>query len=617
MILLQPFGLLALLGIPAVLTLFFLRPKYQPRQLSSTYIWRLSGNYLKKYSRSRKMLKYLTLLLQLLLIALAALMLSQPRMLSGGAWSEYIAILDTSASMRTENEGGVSRFEEARQRILADMKKTGLNGHISVITTASSANLLMERCPSVSEAQRILRGAVCGYGEADVDSALRAAQELLDAYPQAQVFFYTDQDCPLAENLTVVNVAAGREEWNAAVMDLQARFSGGAAELTHRAVSYGRDAVLTLGLYVNGRLLAAQMVDCQRDEPVEVAWSIPAGTSLGYARVLVDAADGLREDNEICLFRQPPETLNIQLVSQDPFYWELGLSAFPQQTLTTVKTLEAAQDAGFDLYLYDGCCPLTLPKDGAVFLLNPDALPPAWGLEAGETIRGAYLSQPKKMADSANRALLSGVTASKIAVQKLLEITPRGGITPVLLCGEMPALLAGRQENGAFCAVLAFDIHDSNLPMLPDFVALLNNLLSFVMPDMLEKYDFQVGETVAAKAVPFCEEMLLQAPDGMTRPLERNQDTARFSVSRPGVYTLLEERAVGSRKYCRFFVGLPEKESDIRAGEEDRWLYLSPGGTGEPAPDAAQDAFDPTPFLALLALGLLALECVVYNRAYL
>ena len=38
---------------------------------------------------------------------------------------------------------------------------------------------------------------------------------------------------------------------------------------------------------------------------------------------------------------------------------------------------------------------------------------------------------------------------------------------------------------------------------------------------------------------------------------------------------------------------------------------------GEPAPDAAQDAFDPTPFLALLALGLLALECVVYNRAYL
>ena len=92
MILLQPLGLLALLGIPVLLALFFLRPKYQQRALSSTFIWRLSQKYLQKYRLSQKLIRYLLLLCQALLVALAALILSQPRLMNRGENSEYVAI---------------------------------------------------------------------------------------------------------------------------------------------------------------------------------------------------------------------------------------------------------------------------------------------------------------------------------------------------------------------------------------------------------------------------------------------------------------------------------------------------------------------------------------------
>ena len=613
--LLQPWGLLALLGIPALLALFFLRPRYQQRALSSTFLWRLSQKYLQKYRLGRQLIRYLLLLCQLLIVALAALILAQPRILAAGSGSEYIAILDTSASMRQQDENGLSRFDAAKEEILSHIRALGVNGRATVITTATGANLLMERSKSVSDGERLLSPLSCGFGEADLDSALRTAQEILDAAPHAQAYLYTDHDYPSAERLRVVNVAAGRTEWNAALTEITASFSTAGATLSHRAVSYGKDAELTLALYVNGRLASAKVVSCPQGEPVDVIWRIAGGAQVSFARVVIDGADGLPQDNEVSFFRQPGETLNIQLVSSQPFYWEKALSPFPQATLVTVGGLGAAQSAGYDLYIYDGVSPQTLPQDGAVLLVNPESAPEELGLTVGDVIRGTYLSQPRRFANQSNRPLIDGVTASRIAVQKFRELQGNDRYTPVLLCGEMPALLAGRRDNGAACLALDFDLHDANLPLLPEMVTLMKNILSYVMPDMMTDFAYSVGETVSARALPLCEGIYLQTPDGQTRTLEIGDGAVRLQPQTPGVYTLLQDRSMGSRKYCRFFVSLPEGESDIRPGADSHWVYLSPPEEG--APESPQEGFDPTLYLALFMLLLLCAECVVYHHAYL
>ena len=614
--LLQPLGLLALLGVPVLLALFFLRPRYQQRDLSSTFIWRLSRKYLQKYRLSRKLIRYLLLLCQILIVSLAALVLSHPRLMNRGENSEYVAILDTSASMLQRDEAGVSRFDAAKDAILSHIRGLGINGRASLVTTASGANLAMERTDSISDAERLLDQLACGYGGIDLDGALRTAQELVDAVPDAQVYFYTDHDYPAAENVRVVNVAAGRTEWNAALTEPFASVSASGTVLSHQAVCFGRDAELTLALYVNGKLSSAQTVFCPRDERVEVVWRLPAGQTVNYARIRIDGSDGLPEDNEVSFFRSPPETLRIQLVSEHPFYWETVLAAFPQVTLTVTTTPETAQTEGCDLYIYDGAAPGVLPRDGAALLVGVSSLPEELALETGEMLRGMYLAQPKRFQNQQNRPLIAGVTASRIAVQKFREIAANDRYTPALLCGEMPMLLAGHRDNGTACMVLAFSLQDSNLPLLPEMATLMKNLLAYVMPDMMTDFFYAVGETVSMNAVPLCQTMLLQLPDGQIRNMDASGGAARLELRTPGVYTLFQDRSIGGRKYCRFFAALPEEESDIRAGADSRWVVLSSAGEGDAMVRDAEDAFDPTLYLALILLFLLCVECVVYHHAY-
>ena len=48
MSLLVPLGLLGLLGIAALILIYILKPNYQQKIISSTYVWKLSLRYRKK-----------------------------------------------------------------------------------------------------------------------------------------------------------------------------------------------------------------------------------------------------------------------------------------------------------------------------------------------------------------------------------------------------------------------------------------------------------------------------------------------------------------------------------------------------------------------------------------
>ena len=48
MTLLTPLGLLGLIGIVALIIIYIIRPNYQQKFISSTYVWKLSLRYRKK-----------------------------------------------------------------------------------------------------------------------------------------------------------------------------------------------------------------------------------------------------------------------------------------------------------------------------------------------------------------------------------------------------------------------------------------------------------------------------------------------------------------------------------------------------------------------------------------
>ena len=93
---LTPLGLLGLLGILVLIIIYILRPNYQQKFVSSTYIWKLSLKYRKKRIPTSKLRDLLLILCQVLILAGSAAALATPVQVlrEQPTDNEVIAIID-------------------------------------------------------------------------------------------------------------------------------------------------------------------------------------------------------------------------------------------------------------------------------------------------------------------------------------------------------------------------------------------------------------------------------------------------------------------------------------------------------------------------------------------
>ena len=143
--LLRPLGLLGLLGIAILILIYILKPNYQQKIISSTYVWKLSLKYRRKQVPINRLLSILLLILQILVIAACAMVLAQPFIPSSADRKnegEKIAVIDASADMLAARNG-LTRFERAVEEVRALAVET-IDRNASCITV-----ILADDNPSV------------------------------------------------------------------------------------------------------------------------------------------------------------------------------------------------------------------------------------------------------------------------------------------------------------------------------------------------------------------------------------------------------------------------------------------------------------------------------------
>ena len=609
----------------ALILVCFIRKKYDTAQVSSVYLWRLTERLQKKSRAKRRIKKILLLMLQLVCMTIACLMIAQPLVRLPGADMHYVAILDGSGSMRIVGADGMTRFDRAKALADADMQKLPLGSSVTVALAGDAAQLLCSGA-TVQEARRALEGAVCGYGSGDTEGALGLCRALLDAGEAITPCLYTDGEAPAAQNLTVVS-AKGEGEWNVSAASMAAEGSIYGTSFTAEIISSGRSASVGFELYVDGQKLEADALElrvngqetapdaalCPADEPVSV--SLLARKVYDYAdvRLVVQADDGLKEDNEYRLHASPEKTTRVLLTGGKTYFLERVLSVFKSVELHEEKTVPLQQLSGYDLYVFDGCQPDVLPDDGAVWLINPPRSVRSLQLIFGDALMGTYLSAERALEGETAR-LTQNLSLSDAAVVRFREVTAMGRFMPVIRCGAYPVLLAGKGESGFAQLVMPFDLQDSNLPLLADFVILVSNMLDFSVPPMLERQDYACGEQVYPRTMASCEKLFVQLPDMSIRTLAAEEAREGIALSAPGSYTLMQELSGGQERLMSAFVHMPGPESLVSGAPQEG---LALGEAAPRAQNAAAREGQHVPVLRLLAAALLALlmlEWVVYHR---
>jgi hypothetical protein len=143
-----------------------------------------------------------------------------------------------------------------------------------------------------------------------------------------------------------------------------------------------------------------------------------------------------------------------------------------------------------------------------------------------------------------------------------------------MLCGRDPILLT-KNVDGVKITVLAFDIHNSNLPLLMEFPVLLNNLGVYSIPPTVERAVFYAGEDIIVNVKPATRAMVIND----------TQKTSKYDIfpviipaRHPGVYAAMQFSDWKDVITDRFFVRTPKNESIFNlAGDELPYLTVAAG----------------------------------------
>ena len=436
MTLLKPLGLIGLISIIVLIIIYIIKPIYQQKLISSTFVWKLSLKYRKKKLPTSKLRNILLIICQVLILTACATILAQPmKILKAEVLeTEVIAIIDSSASMRAGMDGE-TRFERAvLQAKELSQKVYKEDGIVSIIIADDTPTFLAQRTFRNNEAQVIAeldnllgeendfgeRETLCSYGVSDVNAALTTAQEVLEENPKAKIVLYTDQNYPyVPQGIEVVKVTE-KGEWNAAILNASAIMDQNYYAFYVDVACYGRDEEIAIRIDVHGAnamdnndmgqsITLEHSVDVTGDMPQRVIfmnadlhqelefeeegviyYEIPE-TQKVFAYQSIDVSittpntgtekDAYGKDNFFCIYGGQKEVIKVQYASSLPnsFFASVLLtmkSVYSDRwdiQVTEVKRGTEPALEGFDFYLFEHKMPEKMPSDGVVFLANPDA----------------------------------------------------------------------------------------------------------------------------------------------------------------------------------------------------------------------------------------------------
>ncbi len=614
---LAPLGLLGLLGIAVLILIYIIKPNFQQKLVSSTYVWKLSEKYRKKKLPISKLRNLLLILCQVLAIAACATILAQPNKVLKVETDngEVILLLDSSASMLTENVDG-TRFVRAVDQIRTEAEKVfDSNGTVTVIVADNEPDYLCQRVPASSKEtlftaldNLLLEENACSFGSSDINGALTLCEPILLENPKSQIKVYTDNRYSyIPDDIEVVNVFDKNEEWNAAILDAYTVMEENYYSFYVDLACYGRDMEVEVVVDIygvnavdkndnNGKSLQFKTTVFCTDDTTMTAVFKRAGTSSGtdndYEELLenhtfywiddqtqwvynfqsihvsIDVYDSYSADDSFDIYGGQKEVLKVQYVSTSksgPFI-ESALQVLYRQyrdsgvwdfQFIEVKNNDYAT-SGYDFYIFESNMPEAMPTDGVVMLMNPSSAPTGSDFSLGSTVklgREEYLTQEEP------HDILNYVKADSITVFQYSKIKSYGADYKVLMSFDVDPMLLVKNTESEKVVIMPFEFRYSNLAARPELSILMYNIFEYFIPATVEGRSFEVNSEIELRS----RVNSLTITDSYGEKQTLTEFPAKLYIDIPGTYILEQSNFADKNKITteEIYVRTPKVESNI------------------------------------------------------
>ena len=584
-------GIVGIIGLILLIIIYIIKPNYQNKIISSTFVWKLSLKYKKNKIPLNKLRSILLFLCQVLVITTAALVLAQPFIAGDKNDSQRkVLILDASVSMLAET-GSTSRFEKAVDEIKAEVNKLFENedAEVSIILAKETPSFLVQQAGVDAKTQVMdalndlidpAGNQVCTYGTSDIPAAIKLSEEITAYSENVEIMLFTDIDYIDAGDVVVKSVK-DINDWNAAILDVRCIDDENAYRIEIDVACYGKNR--SIRVYcdiadINGQGQAQPLIadiNCEDDEVQTIAFGKAKEDLIGveiteevdiysfdHVYVRIEENDSFDMDNSFYLYGGKKQPLRIQYASTQPNnYFGTALMVLRNQLsyrwdveIVQVDPETEPETEGFDFYIFEHQMPKIMPTDGVVLLADPTDVPTSAGFRLG-SINGSFNEMPLSAGES--HPIMNGLTAEAITVTQYFPITSADGFTPLLYCGK-DAVLMAKNDPDQKVAVMSFSLNYSNLAVMLEFPMMMYNMIEYYLPSTVTTHIFNVGDSVSLGAR---SETLY-----VTGPMIDKSFTefpAILDLTIPGVYTVTQTPLSGIEVIENFYVRIPASESNI------------------------------------------------------
>ncbi|MDX2052992.1 MAG: BatA and WFA domain-containing protein [Polyangiaceae bacterium] len=552
-----PLNTLLLLGAAATLctvALYILKLRRRSVPVPFARLWETVLRDRESSTFFSQLKRWLSLLLQLMMVLALVLALGDPRPKASAAGARNVVVLlDTSASMAAKDEVP-SRLELAKGKVKELI--SGLKNEDRLLLAEASAAVVP--LSPLTDDVTLLGQAVAAaeaHGTAfDLEKGLAFAEDVLSGLPNAEVIVVSDGAFEVPPHLVsgkakLSFVGVGKYADNVAVTELSARrypLDKSRYEVMLALENAGKNpALVELSLLGDDQLIDVSQLRLLPGERVPRFFSNLAGANERLeARIrLLEGKDYLKEDDRAFALMPERRRAKVLVVSEGNTYLDAALLLDEYLDVSTVGEAQYPPKGRFDVTIFDNVAPPRSAETGAAFYLNPP--------EAGSPVkRGRQVENFGFDVWERKSPVLRWMALDDVQVASGFTLKPLPS-DRVLGASEWGPILVSGSREGAPFLVLGFDPKNSDLVLRVAWpLMILNAINSFVDQDAEYQSAYRTGDIWRLRVPAGLEVAELEKPDGSRVALPVREGRAEHFGEQPGFYRLKWVGAVSSQAFA-------------------------------------------------------------------